>query len=148
MADEDGLSSLQFGGYDSSLFKDPNSWPVYLGVPAGSKFWNFNIDGFKVGQGKSFSLGRPNGYYLDYYSAAVLDTSTSFIYAPVELYAPLMETLLNEVESFYKYGYHWTNCKGDGLESLYILAGGHYFEVPPSSYLIDAGNGYCVIGIQ
>ena len=29
-----------------------------------------------------------------------------------------------------------------------MLVGSQFYEVPPSSYLINAGRGYCVIGIQ
>lgn len=142
-------STMQIGGYDETYLKDPSQWLLYLSSSQYSPFWEINIDGFKVGKGSSFGIGQPNGYYLDYYSSAVLDTATNFIYAPIELYHSLMEILLEETdESFYQYGYYWVPCQTEGLESLFLLVASQFFEVPPSSYLIDAGRGYCVIGIQ
>lgn len=142
-------STMQMGGYDETYLKNPSDMLLYLSSSQYSPFWEINIDAFKIGKASSFKFGRPNGYYLDYYSSAVLDTATNFIYAPVEFYHSLMEMLLENVEdSYYQYGYYWVPCHADGLESLFLLVGYQFYEVPPSSYLIDAGRGYCVIGIQ
>jgi hypothetical protein len=67
---------------------------------------------------------------------------------PIELYQSLMDMILHGVDTNYKYGYYWVDCTDVGLESLFILVGNQYLEVAPSAYLIKAGNGLCVIGIQ
>lgn len=148
MAEDTQQSTIQFGGYDTTYLKNPAAGIMYLALADNSLFWNVNIDGFKVGTNSKLKNGAPNGYYLTYYSIATLDSGTSLMLVPIELYQSLMDMMLHGVDTSYKYGYYWVDCTDAGLESLYILVGNQYLEVTPSAYLIKAGNGLCVIGIQ
>lgn len=116
-----------------------------------SLYWNINIDGFRVGtESTHIAHGLPYGYLLDYQSTATLDTGTSLMNVPSELYHTLERMLLHgKAVTQDVHGNLYTSCDLNTYKSLFLLVGSDYFEVPPSSYIIQNGKlDLCLFGIQ
>jgi len=91
----------------------------------------------------------PYGYLLNYKSTATLDTGTSLMLVPIELYHTIERMVLfGKAVTQDVHGNLYTSCDLKTYRSLYLLVGSDYFEVPPSSYIIKNGRlNQCFFGI-
>ena len=150
MTDVAYQSSFQIGGYDTSYFAQPLSALPWVPLSDSSLFWNVNIDGFRVGTNDQISWNIPGGYYLGYYSTATLDTGTSLMLVPKELYNTITKMILDGKRTTKdRAGNLYATCDFTQYGSLYLLMGSRYFEIPPQSYMISFGNPtWCFYGLQ
>ena len=76
--------------------------------------------------------------YVRYNEAyeGVLDSGTSVLLVPPEIYDELMASIMINKDYTELYGVYFSICNSLAYPSLYIeLTGGLFFEVPPSAYL-------------
>lgn len=72
-------------------------------------FWDVNVDGFQVGPTLSKKFAK-NGYSLAYDSTATLDTGTSLLYIPTELYHTILHLVMKGKLPIMKSGSYWGTC--------------------------------------
>jgi hypothetical protein len=66
----------------------------------------------------------------------VLDSGTSVLLVPPEIYDELMASIMINKEYTELFGVYFSTCDSLAYPSLYVeLTGGLFFEVPPSAYL-------------
>ena len=105
-----GQSTLQLGGYDISYLKDPARGLLTIPLSDKTLFWNINIDGFRIGSKSISSALDPNAYYLPGKSTATLDTGTSLMAVPKDIYDTISSKLLKGKNMISYLGYEWTYC--------------------------------------
>jgi hypothetical protein len=148
MADEAEQSTFQFGGYDTSYIKSPNTDVDWTPLSTSNLFWDINIDGYRYGTSDRHH-GDVAAYYLSYFSDGCLDTGTSLMLIPHELYNHVMSLITSKKRVIERYGWTFSTCDLTQYESLFLLSNGIYYEIPPSSYVIDFGiSGWCGIGFM
>lgn len=95
MADEAVQSTFQFGGYDTAYIKSPQTDVDWTSLSDNTLFWNINIDGYRYGSADSYH-GDTAAYYLNYFSTGTLDTGTSLMLIPHELYNHIMDLITSK----------------------------------------------------
>jgi hypothetical protein len=93
---------------------------------------------------------KPSGYTMSYMSPAILDTGTTLMLVPSEFYHPIMSRIVDGTPAVKaRGGYYVDYCENSAFyPSLYLLMGGTWMEVPPSSYMYNVVSNYCIVGIQ
>jgi hypothetical protein len=137
-------SSIQFGDYDPSYLKDPSTPLTWIRVKDPSMFWDVDVQAFRYGLSEEIN-GVPSAWTITGYSLACLDSGTSLMYMPYKLYQKfkaILKTQMKVTES--KYGDLYGSCDLSKYESVYLLMGGTWFEIPPSVY-VESGIGKCFI---
>ena len=152
MAESSEQSTIEFGGLDTSYLKTASeiTWLPLLG---NSLFYVVSVEGWQVGYRLSSSYQpsrfKPSGYSMGYPSFAILDTGTTLLYVPEEVYHPIIKRIVegtNAVKT--RDGYYVDYCTNSGnYESFYMLMSGVWMEVPPESYLFNYYGNYCLVGI-
>ena len=145
-------SSLEFGDYDSSNLRSPSEI-AFIPLAERSTAWKINIDGFRVGtslfKGEGFEDDdvKTTGYSLNYMSMAVLHSGSNEMQIPKELFEVIMRMVLKGKRYFIENGdRYWGPCDRSKYESLYLLVGDTYFEMPPSSYVTSLQKeGKCLL---
>lgn len=148
MDDTGATSTMQIGYSDITYLRDQAAGLTYVPLSDWTRYWNVNIDGFRVGQENRDGLFEPKGYTLAYYSTACLDTGTTMMYIPKELYHPIIDLIVDGKFHYRQHGRVWSTCDLAKYESLYLLIDGTYFEVPPASYVKDYGIKHCMIALM
>ncbi|KAH7481848.1 hypothetical protein KRP22_011189 [Phytophthora ramorum] len=142
---EEEASEFHFGGYDLSVAGEGAAlakFPI-LTLPTATEptYWTLAVSDFHVvRQGKSSNLCEPLCY-------AILDTGTSFIYVPPQLY----DSVIAEVTAGKSCDLDQLICENVGYESFPTLSfsfgssnDGNFFHLGPQSYL-DCGQDSCYI---
>jgi hypothetical protein len=150
MAESSEQSTIEFGGLDTSYLKTASEI-TYLPLLGSSLFYVVSVDGWQVGSTASSSRYRgPTGYSMGYTSPAILDTGTTLLLAPEEVYNPLIKRIVKGTTAVKtRDGYYVDYCTNSGnYESFYMLMSGVWMEVPPESYLFNYYGNYCLVGIR
>lgn len=147
MAESTSQSTLEIGAFDTSNLMNTADM-VYLPLFDQSLFYTVNVDGFQVGT-NSDSILNKNGYTMNYYSTAILDTGTTLMYVPQELYHTIIDKIVKHTSASLQGGSYYDKCTNSAkYESLYLLMGSTWMEIPPTSYLYPVGGGWCMIGFM
>jgi len=80
----------------------------------------------------------------------ILDTGTSLAYLDKAVGKKLQHKLTKGKFGFKWFGIWYMSCDLDKYESMFLELGGYYFEIPPSSYVVDwsfYGYKWCDLGI-
>jgi hypothetical protein len=131
LADEDYQSTIQFGGYEDYYLRSPVDGLTWIPLSDNSMLWDVNVDGFRVGTSDYIRNKKAAGYYIEYNSTAILDSGTSLMYVPSELFHPIMNLILDDKAHIYLQKAYWATCDLSQYQSLYLLIGDTYFELPP-----------------
>lgn len=102
--------------------------------------WEVNVDGFRVGT-QLFDDDKTTGYILSYKSPAIMSTVHSAITVPKELYHIIMDMIFQDLDHHVKDNRYVGPCDLSKYESLYLLMGNTYFEIPPSSFVLGFQAG-------
>ncbi|KGL81360.1 Gastricsin [Tinamus guttatus] len=124
---------LVLGGVDSSLYTGDITWtPVTL-----TEYWQIAIDSFSIS-------GETTGWCSDG-CQAIVDTGTSLLTAPQDIFSELMEYIGAESDDD---GLYVVSCSDiDSLPTLSFVIGGTSFPLTPSAYVLES-SGTCTIGIE
>lgn len=149
LADAAEQSTFQIGGYDTTYVGSGSSIS-YIPLSDSEMFWDVNVQAFRVGLSDSDSKGRPMAWVMDKTSTACLDTGTSYMYMPNRVFPKVIKALLRDLSSFrVNYGgsyYYYGPCDTTQYESIYMLMGDTWFEIPPSVFVEPSpGYSYCLL---
>ncbi|KAI6243125.1 Peptidase A1 domain-containing protein [Aphelenchoides fujianensis] len=125
---------ITYGALDSTNCDDPL---VYTPITK-EGYWQFDIDGFSVGNLSTSSK-----------KAAISDTGTAYILAPHDDF----QMIINQTNAFYEFlnDMYVVPCsKRDSYPDLVFTVGGHQLAVPASEYtfVIDAQYDNCGLAID
>ncbi|XP_030077410.1 gastricsin [Microcaecilia unicolor] len=124
---------LVFGGVDSNYYTGQIYWtPVTQ-----QEYWQIGIQGFSVN-------GRATGW-CSQGCQAIVDTGTSLLTAPQQVFSTLMEYIGAEQNSNGDYAVSCSNIQN--LPTLSFTISGVSFPLPPSGYVLQ-NNGACTVGIM
>ncbi|TDG43068.1 hypothetical protein AWZ03_010508 [Drosophila navojoa] len=117
---------LIFGGSDPSLYKGSMS---YADITE-QNYWQFNVDSASI-----------NGQILCTNCAAIADTGTSLLMAPMDIYKRIKVLLgVNSDDTI--------DCSNtSNMPTLLFSIGGKVFGVPNSAYIVPMEDG-CLLGIS
>ncbi|XP_077695191.1 gastricsin-like [Eretmochelys imbricata] len=130
---QDG-GELLFGGVDSSLYSGQIVWTAVTQ----DAYWQIAIEGFSVkGQSTGWCSGGCQG---------IVDTGTSLLTAPQEIFSQLMEDIGAQENS---YGEYMVSCSSiDSMPTISFTISGTSFPLSPSAYVLPSNSGECVVGIS
>lgn len=114
-----------------------------------SLFWSVDINAIRVGTSDYAEDGSPSAWKLSDNTIAYPDTGTSFLIVPESVYHKIMPVMIGKADfDMDQSDYYYVYCNGT-YNSLYLLLGETWFEIPPSVYLftIPGYEQYCFIGI-
>lgn len=110
MADEGYQSTIQFGGYEEYYLRSPVDGLTWLNLSHTAMFWSVNVDGFRVGTSDYIRNKKAAGYYIKYNSIAILDSGTSLLYIPDELFHLILSLILEDKAHLYLESSYWATC--------------------------------------
>lgn len=103
-------------------------------------FWDVKVRAFRYGK-SDFINHRPAAWKLNGYSSACYDTGTSLFYMPGRLFKEMKKVMFSSMKYTQdSYGDLHSSCVLSKYESLYLLMGDTWFEVPPSVYVQSTVN--------
>lgn len=98
-------------------------------------FWQVYISAVRVGLKEKLADGTRAAWKLNENSVAYPDTGTSFLIMPEAVYHVVMPVIIGTNEhTIDRDDYYIINCN-DEFESLYLLIGDKWYEVPPSQFI-------------
>jgi len=148
--------ALEFGTFESALVRSPSQL-VFVPLADRSSSWNVKVDGFRIGLAifntrlfQDKDEPRTTGYTLSYTSLARLESGSPHISLPPNLYEVIMRRLLRDKRHSVENGnLYWGPCNATSYESLYLLIGETYFEIPPSTYVTSLEkDGKCLLAFR
>ncbi|XP_072494526.1 gastricsin-like [Notamacropus eugenii] len=130
---DDG-GEVTFGGVDTSLYTGDINWtPV-----TEEAYWQIGISGFSID-------GESTGWCSDG-CQAIVDTGTSLLSVPSDMFSELMEYIGAEEDED---GDYLVSCSSiDSLPTLTFNINGVDFPLPPSAYILEGDSTYCEVGIM
>ncbi|XP_073176059.1 gastricsin-like isoform X2 [Lepidochelys kempii] len=130
---QDG-GELLFGGVDSSLYSGQIVWTAVTQ----DAYWQIAIEGFSVnGQSTGWCSGGCQG---------IVDTGTSLLTAPQEIFSQLMEDIGAQENG---YGEYVVSCSSiDSMPTISFTISGTSFPLSPSAYVLPSNSGECAVGIS
>ncbi|XP_025061598.1 gastricsin [Alligator sinensis] len=135
LSSQDGSQGgeLVFGGVDSNLYTGQIIWtPVTQ-----EAYWQIAIEGFSIS-------GQTTGWCSNG-CQGIVDTGTSLLTAPGDVYSNLLESIGAEQDSD---GQYVVSCDSiDSLPTISFVIGGTSLPLPPSAYVIQSTDGSCMVGI-
>ncbi|NXG31585.1 PEPC protein, partial [Dromaius novaehollandiae] len=124
---------LVLGGVDSSLYTGDITWTPVIQTT----YWQIGIESFSV---SGLSSWCSEG------CQAIVDTGTSLLTAPQEIFSELMEYIGAEDAGD---GEYVASCSSiDSLPTLTFVISGTSFPLSPSAYMLESDSSYCVVGIE
>ncbi|TNV79572.1 hypothetical protein FGO68_gene16302 [Halteria grandinella] len=147
LAESAEQSTFQLGGYDSTYIKNSASLS-YIPLSDSTMFWDVNVQAFRVGLDDFNAKGQPMGWAMQDVSTACLDTGTSLMYLPKRVFPKVIKALLKGLKHLRSSGYYYGPCDTSLYQSIYIMMGDTWFEIPPSVFVeASPGYQYCFIEI-
>ncbi|XP_048353830.1 gastricsin-like [Sphaerodactylus townsendi] len=77
---------------------------------------------------------------------AIVDTGTSLLTAPQQVFGELMQSIGAQQDSNGQYVVSCSNIQS--MPTITFVIGGSSFPLSPSAYILENNNGYCSIGIM
>ncbi|XP_066479773.1 gastricsin-like [Tiliqua scincoides] len=125
---------LVFGGVDTSLYSGQIVWtPVTQ-----EAYWQIGI--------QSFYIGNQITNWCSQGCQAIVDTGTSLLTAPQQVFGELMQYIGAEEDSNGQYVVSCSNIQS--MPTITFVISGNSFPLSPSAYVLQNNNGYCSIGIM
>ncbi|XP_028587866.1 gastricsin-like [Podarcis muralis] len=125
---------LALGGVDSSLYSGQIVWtPVTQ-----EAYWQIAIE--------SFYIGNQISNWCSQGCQAIVDTGTSLLTAPQQVFGELMQYIGAEQDSNGEYVVSCSNIQS--MPTITFVIGGSSFPLSPSAYVLQNNSGYCSIGIM
>ncbi|KAM8795711.1 gastricsin [Eudromia elegans] len=125
---------LILGGVDSSLYTGQITWtPVTQ-----TAYWQIAIDSFSIS-------GETSGWCSEG-CQGIVDTGTSLLTAPQQIFSELMEYIGAEADDEDQYVVSCSNIQS--LPTLSFVIGGTSFPLAPSAYVLQSNSGVCSVGIE
>ncbi|XP_061486371.1 gastricsin-like [Rhineura floridana] len=125
---------LVLGGVDSSLYSGQIVWtPVTQ-----EAYWQIGIE--------SFYIGTQISDWCSQGCQGIVDTGTSLLTAPQQIFGTLMEYIGAEQDSNGEYVVSCGNI--ESLPTITFVISGNNFPLSPSAYVLQNNSGYCSIGIM
>ncbi|XP_061486370.1 gastricsin-like [Rhineura floridana] len=125
---------LVLGGVDSSLYSGQIVWtPVTQ-----EAYWQIGIESFYIGTQISDSCSQG--------CQGIVDTGTSLLAAPQQIFETLMKYIGAEQDSNGEYVVSCGNI--ESLPTITFVISGNNFPLRPSAYVLQNNSGYCNIGIM
>jgi len=131
----EGTSLVQFGTYSTVLMRDSTNL-VWMTVPT-NLFWINKVDGIRVGTTGKFANGGDSQYATPKADPVIFDTGTSLVYLPATIGPDIISKLLRGKRYTDYFGIYLTTCDTTKFDSLFIHIDGHWYEIPPSTYLVN-----------
>ncbi|XP_072494525.1 gastricsin-like [Notamacropus eugenii] len=130
----DNGGEVTFGGVDTSLYTGDINWtPV-----TEEAYWQIGISGFSIG-------GESTGWCSDG-CQAIVDTGTSLLTIPQDMFSELMQYIGAEEDED---GLYLVSCSNiDSLPTLTFTINGVDFPLPPSAYILEGDSTYCEVGMM
>ncbi|XP_043356287.1 gastricsin-like isoform X4 [Dermochelys coriacea] len=130
---QDG-GELLFGGVDSNLYSGQIVWTAVTQ----DAYWQIGIEGFSVdGQSTGWCRSGCQG---------IVDTGTSLLTAPQEIFVQLMEDIGAQENG---YGEYVVSCSSiDSMPTISFTISGTSFPLSPSAYVLQSNSRECVVGIS
>ncbi|XP_069489136.1 gastricsin-like [Ambystoma mexicanum] len=122
-----------FGGVDSNYY----SGQIYWTPVTQQEYWQIGIQGFAIN-------GQATGW-CSQGCQAIVDTGTSLLTAPQQVFASLMQYVGGQQDQNGQYAVSCSNIQS--MPTLSFTISGVSFPLPPSSYVLQ-NNGYCTVGIM
>uniref|UniRef100_A0A8C8RNN6 Peptidase A1 domain-containing protein n=1 Tax=Pelusios castaneus TaxID=367368 RepID=A0A8C8RNN6_9SAUR len=125
---------LVFGGIDSNLYTGQIVWtPVIQDA-----YWQIGIEGFSInGQSSGWCSSGCQG---------IVDTGTSLLTAPQNIFSELMEYIGAQENSD---GEYVVSCNDmENMPTISFTISGASFPLSPSAYLLQSDGSECVVGIS
>ncbi|XP_053103188.1 gastricsin-like [Hemicordylus capensis] len=130
---QDG-GELVLGGVDSSLYSGQIVWtPVTQAA-----YWQIGIE--------SFYIGNQISDWCSQGCQAIVDTGTSLLTAPQQVFGELMQYIGAQEDSNGQYVVSCNNI--ESMPTISFVINGNSFPLTPSAYVLENNNGYCSIGIM
>ncbi|XP_022437159.1 gastricsin [Delphinapterus leucas] len=130
---QDG-GAVIFGGVDSSLYTGQIHWaPVTQEL-----YWQIGIEEFLIGD-------QATGW-CSQGCQAVVDTGTSLLTVPQQFMSSLLQATGAEED---QYGQFFVDCNSiQSLPTLTFIINGVQFPLPPSSYILNNDDSFCMLGVE
>ncbi|XP_072498165.1 gastricsin-like isoform X2 [Notamacropus eugenii] len=129
----DNGGEVTFGGVNTNLYTGDIHWaPV-----TEEAYWQIGISGFSFG-------GKSTGWCSEG-CQAIVDTGTSLLTAPQDIFSELMQYIGAEEDE----GGYFVSCSNiKSLPTLTFNINGVDFPLPPSAYVLSGDSTYCEVGIM
>ncbi|XP_054836079.1 gastricsin-like [Eublepharis macularius] len=125
---------LVLGGVDSSLYSGQIAWtPVTQ-----EAYWQIGI--------QSFYIGNQITDWCSQGCQAIVDTGTSLLTAPQQVFGTLMEYIGAQQDGNGQYVVSCSNIQS--MPTITFVISGNNFPLSPSAYILENNNGYCSVGIM
>ncbi|NXC45182.1 PEPC protein, partial [Penelope pileata] len=127
-------SELVLGGVDANLYSGQITWtPV-----TEATYWQIAIE--------DFVLGEQSSGWCSQGCQAIVDTGTSLLTVPNQVFSGLMEYIGAQADSN---GQYVTSCSNiENMPTFTFVISGTSFPLPPSAYMLQGNSGYCSVGIE
>ncbi|XP_060629046.2 gastricsin-like [Anolis sagrei] len=125
---------LALGGVDTNLYSGQIVWtPVTQ-----EAYWQIGI--------QSFYIGNSITDWCSQGCQAIVDTGTSLLTAPQQVFGELMQYVGAEQDSNGQYVVSCSNIQS--MPTITFVIGGSSFPLSPSAYVLENNSGYCTVGIM
>ncbi|KAJ8779973.1 hypothetical protein J1605_012009 [Eschrichtius robustus] len=130
---QDG-GAVIFGGVDSSLY----TGQIYWAPVTQELYWQIGIEEFLIGD-------QATGW-CSQGCQAIVDTGTSLLTVPQQFMSSLLQaTGANEDQ----YGQFLVDCSNiQSLPTLTFIINGVQFPLPPTSYILNNDDSFCMVGVE
>ncbi|XP_077190641.1 gastricsin-like [Paroedura picta] len=125
---------LVLGGVDTSLYSGEIVWtPVTQ-----EAYWQIGI--------QSFYIGNQISDWCSQGCQAIVDTGTSLLTAPQQVFGELMQYIGAQQDSNGQYVVSCSNIQS--MPTITFVISGNSFPLSPSAYILENSDGYCSVGIM
>ncbi|XP_063053296.1 gastricsin-like [Engraulis encrasicolus] len=125
-------SEISFGELDNTKYTGQIVWTPVIA----QAWWEISMQGFQMN-------GQETGWCAQG-CAAIVDTGTPGLSIPSSYFYGIMQTIGAQQYN----GRYYTQCNNANLPTLSVTISGVSLPIPPSAYLQQAGNGYCIFGMS
>lgn len=130
---------MEIGGFTTTRFRAGATVDYFPLFP--NFFWVMKIEAFRVGTADTFADGGVSAYKVPNSTKAVMDSGTSFIYAPKSVYSKFVNLVMRDKSILQTQGYTLGPCDVSLYESIFFYVDGRYIEVTPAAYVLDVYSG-------